>query len=212
MGLHQKAYGLFQWLNAHLMDGRIRIARILDVLTFSAAAKAWLTRNLQNVPEEFRPAPTESEEFSHLFVSYLTTSFEVVEGSINPCPGCWCCSYWIAAKHLRPRKPDRKAKREAGQLKQLALRALADELGLALTERELSEIADSKPLESSMFSYAVELQRRARFQSQGEGVLVLWREIAWDSKGRPIPKFRLKTSAVLEAQETLRKEMKKLEE
>ena len=33
----------------------------------------------------------------------------------------------------------------------------------------------------------------------GEGVLALWREIAWTPEGKPKPKFRLKAAEILKA-------------
>jgi hypothetical protein len=53
------------------------------------------------------------------------------------------------------------------------------------------------------------LERRSRFASQGEGALVLWREIAWKEGGGPKPKFRLKTDEILNAEAVLKQRLLK---
>lgn len=206
--LHEKSYGLFTWLNGSLREGRRSLASVAGALAFSEAAGEWLQRNLQNLPEEHRPAPDELDEFSHLLVSYLSTSFEVVERSaVRACPGCWCCVYWIESKHLRARNPDRKARATAGELKVLYLRRLSEEAGLPFLDPELEKFVDRNrdlARELSLATYASELARRTRFASQGEGVLALWREIAWDAEGHPNRKFRLKPAEILKAEAALK--------
>jgi hypothetical protein len=132
-------------------------------------------------------------------VSYLATSYEVVDGSrVRACGGCWCCVYWVGNRHLRPRNPDKKAKGVARELKILALRRMSEELGLPLVDRDFGPVL-SRPA-TALVAYAAELDRRSRFASQGEGVLALWREIAWTPEGKPKPKFRLKVSEILKAE------------
>ena len=52
-------------------------------------------------------------------------------------------------------------------------------------------------------AYGRELVRRTEFTSQGIGVLVLWREIAWDSKGRIKAKFKLAPVRMIAAEKKL---------
>ena len=52
-------------------------------------------------------------------------------------------------------------------------------------------------------TYGRELLRRTEFASQGIGVLVLWREIAWDAKGQISPKFRLSPERIIAAERRL---------
>jgi hypothetical protein len=129
-------------------------------------------------------------------VSYLSTSYEVVAGSmVRACAGCWCCVYWNGNKHLRPRNPDRKAKSVARELKVLALRGMSEELHLPLVDRDFAKLVTAPAV--ALYAYVVELDRRSRFASQGEAVLALWREIAWTPEGKPKPKFRLKVPEIL---------------
>jgi hypothetical protein len=211
LALHEKTYGLFVWLNQSLRTGRRSLTTVKTPLSFSEAAAEWIRDNASNFPERFRAGPDEREEFAHLFVSYLATSFEVADRSRqSACPGCCCCVYWIESKHLRRRDPDKKARSVAHQLKVLYLRGLAVELELPLLEAELEGFAtkqkDLRP-QLALATYASELQRRSRFASQGEGSLALWREIAWKEGGGPKPKFRLKVEEILKAETALKERL-----
>ena len=70
------------------------------------------------------------------------------------------------AKHLRARNPNKKAHAEALQLKQAYAEGLGIDPNPVLMTRDLT-----------VATYAHELIRRSKFASQGEGVLVLWREL-----------------------------------
>lgn len=107
-------------------------------MSFSEAASAWLRKNREALPEDVRPAPDESEEFSHLFVSYLSTSFEIVDNQVvGACGGCFCCGTLRPPRHLRARTPDAKARRAAEELKRVLLRRRAEDLELPLIEADL---------------------------------------------------------------------------
>lgn len=205
--LHEKSYGLFTWLNDSLRRGKRSLTSVSGPLSFSDAAATWLRSNLERFPEEHRPQPDEFGEFSHLLVSYLSTSFEVVDRAMHRCSGCWCCVYWIESRHLRARNPDRKARGTALELKVLCLRTLGEELGLPLLDGELREfIRKGKDFarDLALVAYACELARRTKFASQGEGVLALWREFAWDEQGGPRRTFRLKSAEILKAEAVLK--------
>ena len=58
-----------------------------------------------------------------------------------------------------------------------------------------------------MTTYRNELIRRTRFASQGEGVLVLWRELAWEGTA-PKKGFKLTTEDILNAEKTIIEQMK----
>lgn len=210
LALHEKSYGLFLWLNQRLRSGAPPLASVRDTLAFSEAAEDWLRRNEAGIPERFRPGKGEREEMAHLFVSFLATSFEVVDrAATRACPGCWCCIYWIESRHLRRRDPDKKARRDAHRLEVLYLRGLAEEAGFPRLDAELERFAtDHKDLrpQLALATYVRELERRSRFASQGEGSLALWREIAWTERG-PKPKFRLKVDEILKAEAALRERL-----
>ncbi len=230
LALHERSFGLFTWLNASLKGGRRSLARVADALAFSEAAVEWIRANRSSLPQDFRPAEEETDEFAHLFVSYLATSFEVVDRSaVRACPGCWCCVYWIDSKHLRARNPDSKARSQGRALKVLCLGRLAEECGLPLLDRELDAwIGANRDVdgELALVTYVSELVRRTHFASQGEGVLALWREIAWEpdgglaprsrprgaarggtAEGGPKKKFRLKPEAILAAEKVVKERL-----
>lgn len=196
--LHEKAFRLFTWLNADLKSGRQPLGRVAAALAFSDAARDWIRRHRENLPDDLRPAPEDLEAFSHLFVSYLSTSYEVVERSLVRCFGCWCCSYWNERCHLQVRNPDKKAKAVARQLKLLYLRGLAPagEVEPLLGRQDLAG-----PL--ALATYAAELVRRSKFASQGEGVLALWREVAWSPGARKGKRVVLDAATILQAERTL---------
>lgn len=199
LGLHEKAYRLLLWLNEGMLDGRPPLGKVAEALAFSDAALAWVRRHAAQLPEELRPADADLEPFCRLFASYLSTSFEVAEGRRISCRGCWCCGYWNGNRHLRTRNPDKKAKGVARELKLLYLRSLAPEaeLGDVLARKDLAPAI-------SLAAYAAELVRRSKFASQGEGVLALWREVAWTPAGSPNRKFRLDAAKILQAERALR--------
>ena len=210
LAIHDKSYGLFLWVNSGLMNRRRSLSAVAKTLAFSEAALQWIRANRAGMPEQFRPDPEEQEEFAHLFVSYLATSFEVVDRLRVSCRGCWCCSFWIESKHLRRRDPDKKAREVARQLKVLYLRGLAEELELPLLDPELERFAadrgDLRP-QIALATYARELERRSRFASQGEGTLALWREIAWKEGGGPKQNFKLKVEEILKAEAAIREKL-----
>lgn len=213
LSLHEKSYALFRWLNGTLKSGRQTLEKVSGALSFPDAAARWIRANASRLPEEHRPVPGDLDEFSHLFASYLSTSFEVGTNIRFNCPGCWCCGYWVTSKHLKARNPDRKAKERARKLKVIYLRQATEELRLPLLDPELEAFAKARPelAESlSLVTYVNELARRSQFSSQGEAVLALWREIAWTKAGSPKPKFRLRPDAILAAESAVREGLVKM--
>ena len=112
------------------------------------------------------------------------------------------CLYVSDASFLRVRNVTNKAKETAQQLKILLLSQLSNDLGLPLVQTDFEPFVRANPdlsIEISMLTYTRELLRRTSFASQGLGVLALWREIAWTSKG-PKNDFKLSTDLVLKAE------------
>lgn len=208
--LQQKSYQLLRWVNDALRSGTLNFNKVHHAADVSVAAEEWVGRYFHSIPADARPDESELEPFARLFASYLTTSFDLVAQ-----PGmrrvsshhCYCafCSYLAAADHLRVRSPDKKARQRAQQMKDLYLSSLAAEAGVALSaaDRE-SLLSDPKTADDLAFAaYGRELLRRSQFASQGEGVLVLWREIAWDQKGKVKKGFTLSAERILQAEATL---------
>jgi len=215
VSLQQKSYQLLRWVGDALRSGTLNFNKVHQADDVSVAAKEWVERHFHSIPGEARPDAAELEPFARLFASYLTTSFDLIAQ-----PGtrrvsshnCYCafCSYLAAADHLRVRTPDKKARQRAHQMKDLYLSSLAAEAGVTLSaaDRE-SLLSDPKTADDLAFAaYGRELLRRSQFASQGEGVLVLWREIAWDQKGKVKKGFALSAERILQAEVALVERLK----
>jgi hypothetical protein len=198
--LQEKSYKLLLWVNENLKKGTLDFGVAHEAMSGSQAAAEWIRRHWANLPVLVRPDDDQLPEFAPLFSSYLTTSFELRDEPgtrlESPC-GCYCsfCSYLVSADHLKVRKLTKKAQKESVALKRLYLKTLCDELGLSLSASVTESAMDDPELSNliSLASYAHELIRRTKFASQGEGVLVLWREIAWErgpQKGKPGHSFQ----------------------
>jgi hypothetical protein len=207
VGLQQKSYKLLQWVGDALNSGTLHFNVVHQALSLSDAATEWVERNWSSLPAEMRPDREDIPPFAHLFASYLTTSFNLLgqpgmrrESSC----GCYCdfCAYLVAAPYLHVRNPDKKARERARQMKELYLSGLAKSLGVSVPYAVIEGLlADATLAEDIAYAaYAQELMRRSQFASQGEGVLVLWREIAWDPRGKPKKGFTLSAERALQAE------------
>jgi len=215
--LQRKSYELLHWVGKSLKKGVLLFDVVHDAMSTSHAAKAWIERNLDNMPEAVRPNRDQIERFARLFASYLRTSFDLRRKPpmrlTSPCK-CWCpyCTYLAAADHLTPKKISRHAKEAAGELKRIYLRELARELGLEPSQEQIDRLVSDESLSPAlaMAAYARELIRRMHFASQGTGVLALWREFAWKKQGSPIPGFRLDLDAILESERRVADQLRSL--
>jgi len=209
IGLQEKSYGLLKWVGESLKAGTIDFSYVHEAMSASEATAEWVSRHLGNMPVEIRPGEEDVEKFSHLFASYLTTSFELIEKpgvQLASSCGCYClmCSYLVRANHLKVKKISKRAKKDAPELKAVYLRSLATDQGVALSPDGVSTLIGDPDLaeDIALATYANELIRRSQFASQGEGILVLWREIAW--KGTtPKKNFRLREDKVLKAEKNI---------
>jgi hypothetical protein len=213
--LQQKSYKLLQWVGEALRSGTLHFNIVHQALGLSDAAREWLERNWSGLPAEVRPDREDIPAFAHLFASYLTTSFNLVEQAgwrWESGKGCRCsfCSYLVAVDQLRVRNPDKKARERAREMKELYLSNLAKGNGAsvpyAVIEGLLSDTALTEDI--AYATYAQELMRRSQFASQGEGVLVLWREIAWDQRGKVKKGFILSAERALQAEARLADRLK----
>ena len=207
VGLQQKSYVLLKWVNEALRAGSLSFGAVHEAATLSEAATDWLRRTEASLPAAVRPDENNRAAFAHLFVSYLTTSYVLREepGNIRITArhGCYCqfCSYLASANYLAVRTPDKKAAARAREMKDLYLFALAKEIDITLAPAEREALITHPTLAGAVTyaTYGTELLRRSQFASQGEGVLVLWREMAWE-------KGRLKKGFVLSAERILASE------
>ncbi len=207
--LQEKSYRLLRWVQQRLRTSALKFDQVHQAMSISDAAEQWLRRHWNSLPHDARPQRQEDlEPFAHLLASYLATSFELKPQDLyweSYC-GCRCrwCSYLVAGPRLKAKKVTKKARREAEQLKTVYLQGLAQSLGRNLPQPRLEELAAAQEHQRqvSLATYGNELVRRTRFASQGEGILVLWREIAWKDN-HPIKDFRLQADEMLQAQEHL---------
>lgn len=220
--LQAKSYKLLLWVARTLKHGGLDFTKIHGAMSSSAVAEEWINRHFASIPPEARPEIDIVSEFSHLFASYLMTSFELVEQ-----PGvvwrsdhnCYCtmCRYLVAANHLKTRSIKKKHIKSAFSLKKLYLQTLADEAEIPLLVPEIEGLLSYPNLAEDIATatYVRELMRRAEFASQGEGVLVLWREIAWEGMGpvwrrKPKKNFELSTDKVLLAEKIILEAMENI--
>ena len=199
--LQQKSFALLQWVRNQMDAGTLDVSTLQNATAFYSVAFAWITRNLSHFPPETRPDEADTERFTHLFVSFLTTSFELPPPKAGPSkrvPERF--AHFAPPSRLRARTPGRKAAASAHQMKHLYLTGLADDLGVTLPYAEREGLATLETAQSvSLATYGRELIRRSEFASSGEGVLVLWREFAW-ANGKLNKKFVLAAAQILEAE------------
>ena len=208
--LQQRSYRLLLWVNRQLRRGGLDFSHAHEALSAADAAEEWIRRHLASLPADARPEKAaDIASFAHLFASYLTTSFELVEKPgyrLASHDNCYCpiCSYLVAADRLKTRKVTRGAQESALELKRAFLQALAEDSELALIAEEIEGLLTRQELAPhvALATYAAELLRRSQFASQGKGILALWREIAWE-KGSPRPGFELTAKGVLAAEKAI---------
>jgi hypothetical protein len=173
--LHKKTYDLLLWLNgqARTRPALLRVAQA-ESLASTERCVAWLKRHLNDFPVELRPRPDEFQIFGHLFSSFFSTSFKVVETQ------GWDetveTSLSRGAKSFRGRRHKRytegRQERAAEELKRLALTELAEEHAANAIEQALMEPCLAGDL--TLWTYGRELIRRTQFVSQGGAVHRLW--------------------------------------
>ena len=214
LGLHEKSYTLLKWVNNSLGQAFLKFDVMHQAMTASDAANEWMKRHYDNIPLATRPTKSKINAFANLFASYLTTSFDIIEKpgkQLKSDCGCFCsfCSYLSTADHLKVRKPSKNAHKDAKELKRVYLTTLSEELELPLIIREIDQLVDDKDISRaiSLTTYFNELMRRTQFVSQGEGVLVLWREIAWEGTA-PKKGFKLRVTDILDAENKIINKMK----
>ena len=212
--LREISYQLLRWIGSSLETGAVSFNVAHEAMSAADAAEEWLRRHWNNIPLELRPLESDIFAFSMLFSSYLATSFEL-DGNpraivASDC-GCYCtwCSYLAAGPNLKTKKVGKKAKKDARQLKTVYLQQLASSYDLNISTAVIDPLIEREELsyDVSLTTYASELVRRTKFASQGEGVLVLWREIAW-ANDVPRRKFSLDSQAIVDAEERIVGQMK----
>lgn len=190
--------------------GTLNVSTVESATAFYPVAHDWIVSNLANFPRETRPDEADVEPFTHLFVAFLTTSYKLPVAKSEPAkPIPYYARRFAPASLLQVRTPDKKAAVSARQMKDLYLSGLAAALGVTLPYEERERLAADPAfaVDVSFAAYGRELIRRASFASQGEGILVLWREIVWTG-GKLNKKFVLTSARILEAETNLASQIK----
>ncbi len=188
MGWQKRAYGLLMWLNHEARANPARLsAEEVERMSVAESCVGWINHNLNSLPREFWPEPSEVVPFARLFSSFFATSFRVglvgrrdsmrtetglIGGEKKPKDG-------RNKKHL-----ERRQKEAAQELKRAALSGLAKDEGVVATVEGLDAMIASTELGSkvTLWTYACELKRRTEYVSQGTAVHELWVEL--DEKTR----------------------------
>jgi hypothetical protein len=203
--LHEKSYALLRWVKTLLQQGRLSFAVVHDAGDSAAAAQEWIQRHLVNIPGAARPDPADIPRFARLFVSFLATSFQLNPHSVRLVSACGCrcpfCSTLQAGPNLDPRTPSKKHSATARELKRIYLSRLASELALPDSPSAVEVVLGQRDLHVSvaLAAWGAEMLRRSEFASQGEAVLALWREFAWEHD-RPKRDFRITARGICDAE------------
>jgi len=214
--LHEKSYRLLKWVSSSLETNTVNFDYVHEAMSAADAADDWIRRHWSNIPPDNRPNEREIGAFAKFFSSYLATSFELHKDPreilTSDC-GCYCswCAYMAAGRRLKTKKITKRARKNARELKTIYLQQLAASAGRNLAPPQLLALAEDPDCSYnvSFATYVSELLRRTQFASQGEGVLVLWREIAW-ADDHPRKNFRLDPETIIAAEQQLLERIKAL--
>jgi hypothetical protein len=206
--LHEKSFALLRWVKASLKRGSLSFSLVHDTTDSAAAATEWIRRHFENIPPDARPGEAQIPMFSRLFVSFLTTSFRLNANSrrlVSAC-GCRCfyCAYLQAGPNLDPRMPSKKDAQIAGELKRIDIGKLAYDMGVSHASQVVERLLGTSDLATdiSMATWGAELVRRSEFASQGEAVLALWRQFAWQNNS-PKPRFKITAKKLIDAEQDI---------
>lgn len=206
--IQERCFKLLRWLENAIREGLVTASMAHAVTDESHAVQGWLEAHLGDIPPECLPNPDQMEPFAHFFSTYLETSFDFIakpaDRYVSACC-CGCCQYLAAPQHVRPKSLTKADKDRAEKLRLRRLEMLAREEGRPSFELHLREaLKDEKVRMAASFSaYGAALLDRLKGISDGPAVLALWRHFAWNRNGSPIHGFKLKTTQILHAEETL---------
>ena len=216
--LHEKSYKLFLWINIKLKElgSKSRKNTLFDEVhekaSFYTSSFNWIRKHYNEIPFDSKPEILDIESFAHLFTSYLKTSF-IVSNKVKVTDGCPCpfCTFFYDVTAFQVRNPNKKATENAQKLKSLYIQNLCREAELNSVPNNIDEwILNHEKLSNdvSLATYTHELIRRSKYTSQGEGILVLWREIAWKDNHLN-KKFKLSPQVIISAESCILDSLRK---
>jgi len=169
--LQSKAYELLMWLAGEASrDPTLLSPKVVALLREPASAAQWLARERQRLPVGLMPVEP-AGAVATLFASFFSTSFRVSH-----------LEYDGRLMESRLNVGVRDEHRAAAGLEQcqaLALRHLAASEKLPITDKDARTLVRRKALReaSVIWTYAWELDRRAKQKGKGPVVHRIWRSI-----------------------------------
>lgn len=198
LDLHRRAYALLLWLDREASsDPRAFAGVVATTLRRAANCQAWIAANRDSLPQELLPEQRESEAFSRLLASFFETSFRVDVVTFG--------GEVVDARLARGVAESARAN-SPRLLMAHALRQLAAEEGVELDQTMALRLQGHKRLQNDIrvWSYCMELERRAKKRTKGAAAHKLWRainpevrrkltvDVAWEARTRLV-------TAILEA-------------
>ncbi|MDR2710870.1 MAG: hypothetical protein LBB65_06030, partial [Burkholderiales bacterium] len=179
--LQARSYELLQWVSSAIAKGFISFKAAHNYSSISSAAEEWITRHYQNIPEAAKPKPEDIKDFSGLFSTYLENSFELVSHPgkrlYSPDAHCFCplCSWLVDVPHLKTRALTPADKKRAQKMTVDALRYLASDQNVLLSEKAIKAITEDANLREplALLAYGCDLLHRMSGTAVGPAALVL---------------------------------------
>ena len=205
-----RSYRLLRWVADAIGKGFIPATRAHEYADVADSAYDWIDQHYLNLPTNARPHRTHQREFANFFATYMISSFDIVEQPgkrrMTPC-GCYCpmCSYFANAPYLQTKKLSSKMKQRALRLMADRVQQLAMESGTPITPEAAEQIATTVETRraAGYSAYGQWLIKRLDGLTDGPSILALWREVAWNKSGSPIPRFELKYADFADAETCL---------
>ncbi|WP_203931983.1 hypothetical protein [Virgisporangium ochraceum] len=164
-----RAYGLLLWLGrACAEDPALLDPDAVAQLGHARSVPAWIARHRHRIPTDLLP-PTVDGAFAALLASFLETSFRIDHVHFD--------GRLVATHLVRGVRPGRLPREGVATARTLAVKHLLSAESVVVTGEALRRItrrADlAEPL--AVWTYAWELDRRARGKGKGPVVHALWR-------------------------------------
>ncbi len=209
--VQQIVYAFIDWLRDARFKTGLRFDHDHKHIPECEAAADWLVNNRGVIPEELLPHDADMVAYTSMLVSFGHTSADhpLRQTPVDIHCSCRFCNrlIWRLGEKVYPRKRDRDMARV---LKLMTLRDLVASNGWPLVEADLEQIVTwtgNFGRDLARVSYGAELVRRCRFSENrhrykfpGVGLVILWREVAYDEHGHIPRDFRLHADHVLASQ------------